>query len=96
MFLRVLEYYEGILTLTTNRVGLIDEAFKSRIHMSLHYPFLDLEQTKEIWTTFIRRARKAQPKLHIDEWQIIDFARAHMERLTDSDYGRSVDGKAPG
>lgn len=33
VFLRVLEYYAGILFLTTNRVGTFDEAFKSRIHM---------------------------------------------------------------
>jgi hypothetical protein len=36
VFLRVLEYYSGILFLTTNRVGTIDEAFKSRIHISLY------------------------------------------------------------
>ncbi|KAI8932326.1 hypothetical protein NX059_010520 [Plenodomus lindquistii] len=37
VFLRVLEYYEGILILTSNRVGTFDEAFKSRIQLSLHY-----------------------------------------------------------
>lgn len=37
VFLRVLEYYNGLLFLTTNRVGTIDEAFKSRIHLSLYY-----------------------------------------------------------
>ncbi|KAL8831184.1 MAG: hypothetical protein Q9170_005412 [Blastenia crenularia] len=31
VFLRILEYYDGILILTTNRVGMFDEAFKSRI-----------------------------------------------------------------
>jgi len=36
VFLRILEYYSGILFLTTNRVGTIDEAFKSRIHVSLY------------------------------------------------------------
>lgn len=35
IFLRALEYYSGILFLTTNRVGSIDEAFRSRIHMRL-------------------------------------------------------------
>ncbi|KIW97213.1 uncharacterized protein Z519_02605 [Cladophialophora bantiana CBS 173.52] len=38
VFLRVLEYYAGILFLTTNRIGDFDEAFASRIHMNLHYP----------------------------------------------------------
>ncbi|KAF2189528.1 hypothetical protein K469DRAFT_747594 [Zopfia rhizophila CBS 207.26] len=36
VFLRVLEFYSGILFLTTNRVGTMDEAFKSRIHISLY------------------------------------------------------------
>ena len=36
VFLRMLEYYSGILFLTTNRVGTMDEAFKSRIHISLY------------------------------------------------------------
>lgn len=35
VFLRMLEYYKGILFLTTNRIGTFDEAFKSRIHLSL-------------------------------------------------------------
>ena len=40
VFLRTLEYYSGILFLTTNRVGALDPAFKSRIHISLYYPNL--------------------------------------------------------
>ncbi|KAK6860718.1 hypothetical protein PG995_004354 [Apiospora arundinis] len=36
--LRVLEYYQGILFLTTNRPETIDYAFKSRIHLSIPYP----------------------------------------------------------
>ena len=35
VFLRILEYYKGLLFLTTNRVGSFDEAFKSRVHISL-------------------------------------------------------------
>jgi hypothetical protein len=35
VFLRMLEYYKGLLFLTTNRVGTFDEAFKSRVHISL-------------------------------------------------------------
>ncbi len=36
VFLRALEFYSGILFLTTNRVGTIDEALKSRIDLSLY------------------------------------------------------------
>lgn len=41
IFLRLLEYYKGILFLTTNRVDNIDAAFESRIHLSLQYEELD-------------------------------------------------------
>ncbi|KAK6217809.1 hypothetical protein LQW54_003096 [Pestalotiopsis sp. IQ-011] len=49
VFLRILEYYSGILFLTTNRVGDIDEAFRSRLHLSLYYPKLKKKQTKQIF-----------------------------------------------
>ncbi|TGO36450.1 hypothetical protein BHYA_0124g00110 [Botrytis hyacinthi] len=36
IFLRALEYHDGIIILTSNRVGTFDEAFKSRIQLALH------------------------------------------------------------
>lgn len=53
IFLRVLEYYEGILILTTNRVGTFDEAFKSRIQLAIHYPSLSQEDRMLIWSNFL-------------------------------------------
>ncbi|KAM0230508.1 hypothetical protein ACHAPO_009273 [Fusarium lateritium] len=55
VFLRVLEYYEGILILTSNRVGTFDEAFKSRIQLSLHYETLTKSQRRTIWSNFLQR-----------------------------------------
>lgn len=55
VFLRVLEYYEGILILTSNRVGTSDEAFKSRIQLALHYLVLGPYQRLRIWGNFINR-----------------------------------------
>jgi hypothetical protein len=52
IFLRMLEYYEGILFLTTNRVKQIDDAFHSRIHVSLHYPSLTAYGRRQIWKSF--------------------------------------------
>lgn len=49
VFLRMLEYYSGILFLTTNRVGAIDDAFRSRLHLILYYPKLTKTQTKQIF-----------------------------------------------
>jgi SpoVK/Ycf46/Vps4 family AAA+-type ATPase len=53
VFLRILEYYDGILILTSNRVGTFDEAFKSRVQLAVHYPALDEDGRFEIWQNFI-------------------------------------------
>ncbi|KAF0468700.1 P-loop containing nucleoside triphosphate hydrolase protein [Gigaspora margarita] len=40
IFLRLLEYYQGVIFLTTNRVITFDDAVCSRVNMFLHYPKL--------------------------------------------------------
>lgn len=55
IFLRMLEYYEGILFLTTNRVKNMDAAFQSRIHVSLEYPPLDADARAAVWRSFLGR-----------------------------------------
>ncbi|CAF9918061.1 MAG: hypothetical protein HETSPECPRED_003648 [Heterodermia speciosa] len=88
VFLRVLEYYSGILFLTTNRVGAFDQAFRSRIHMSLFYPRLDEDKTIKIWKMNLARARKTWgDNLSIDETdqkEILEFASSHFRDLNKS------------
>jgi len=57
VFLRVLEYYDGILILTSNRVGTFDQAFKSRIQLALHYENLTKPQRRKIWRNFFNRLK---------------------------------------
>lgn len=57
VFLRELEYYDGILILTTNRVGIFDEAFTSRFQLALLYPKLNEMQRLQIWRNFIGMLR---------------------------------------
>ncbi|RYP76413.1 hypothetical protein DL771_001852 [Monosporascus sp. 5C6A] len=98
IFLRILEYYRGILFLTTNRVGVIDEAFKSRIHVSLRYPSLDLPSTKSIWERLLNRIERdnrlaadaAQgsgsqpPKIVFNRDELMVFAEQHFSAHTAS------------
>ena len=83
VFLRVLEYFTGILFLTTNRVGAFDEAFKSRIHMSLYYPPLDWTQSKSIWEVNVKRlkAKRARrnEQMKIDEDRLFGYAKQHFD-----------------
>lgn len=56
VFLRLLEYYAGVLFLTTNRVGAFDEAFLSRISVCIRYPALDNERRALVWKSLLARA----------------------------------------
>ena len=89
VFLRVLEYYSGILFLTTNRVGAFDQAFRSRIHMSLFYPRIEEDATIKIWEMNIDRAREIWgDRLSIDESDregILKFASKHYRELAKSE-----------
>lgn len=53
IFLRTLEYYSGILFMTTNRVATFDDAFKSRIHVPLKYGQLDAASRERVWRNFL-------------------------------------------
>ncbi|KAM0279384.1 hypothetical protein ACHAQH_004649 [Verticillium albo-atrum] len=54
-FLRALEYYKGILFLTTNRVGTFDEAFISRIHVQIYYPDFEDAERDRLWGSFFEK-----------------------------------------
>ncbi|KAK0627316.1 P-loop containing nucleoside triphosphate hydrolase protein [Immersiella caudata] len=49
IFLTKLEYYQGILFMTTNRIQGIDHAFQSRIDLFLPYRDLDSAARRKVW-----------------------------------------------
>jgi hypothetical protein len=85
VFLRVLDYYTGILFLTTNRSGALDEAFKSRIHYKIYYPRLTKDQTLNIWKLNIQRLRHINEQseekrpLEIVDARVLDFAELQFD-----------------
>ncbi|KAI9146839.1 Secondary metabolism regulator LAE1 [Paramyrothecium foliicola] len=75
----------GDATLTKNALvsGALDEAFKSRIHLILYYPPLDIHQTMDIWEMNIERLGKIEKErrtdtderpMQINEREILRFA----------------------
>ncbi|KAF2792274.1 P-loop containing nucleoside triphosphate hydrolase protein [Melanomma pulvis-pyrius CBS 109.77] len=77
VFLRILEYHEGILILTSNRVGTFDEAFRSRIQLALHYPSLRPFQRQRIWQNFFDRLDSFK-----DDMVNIQDLQDHLEDLS--------------
>lgn len=91
MFLRCVEYYRGVLFLTTNRVGHFDDAFMSRIHVIIHYKTLSVEDRRKIWAQFFDKLEEDR-----DEFEITERARSYVfgkdsqgsDSDDDSDRGR--------
>lgn len=54
VFLRVLEYYQGIMFLTTNQIAEFDVAIPSRIHVAIRYESLKEKQMEAIFEGFLK------------------------------------------
>lgn len=57
VFLRLLEYYQGTMFLTTNRADNMDQAFDSRITLCLHFKELPRNDRKKIWVNLLSAAK---------------------------------------
>ena len=55
VFLRHLEYFQGIMFPTTNRVTAFDNAFRSRITFAMKFDDLSTNVKRKIWETFLQK-----------------------------------------
>lgn len=90
----MMEYYNGILFLMTNRPGVLDEAVKSRVHLSLLYKPFNLQQTMAISKMNIEKLKEREAQrgellgtspLYILQDPILEFAEKH--------YNDGIDGR---
>ena len=70
VLLRVLEYYQGIMILTTNRITSLDIAVQSRIHLAIRYDDLNDGYKQEIFKFFLDQppADRIRDREGIDRW----------------------------
>jgi SpoVK/Ycf46/Vps4 family AAA+-type ATPase len=78
VLIRILEYFQGILFLTSNRVKIFDEAFQSRIHIAIQYKELQEPQRIKIWKMWMQRNKE-----EIEDWDKI------MAEIEDGDIGKT-------
>lgn len=65
-FLRTLEYFNGLLFLTTNRANDVDDAIASRMVAMFKYEIPDEEQAKQLWTILSNQFELIIPEKRID------------------------------
>ena len=75
VFLRKLEYYQGIMLLTTNQVRDFDDAIQSRIHLALRYGPLGVDTRRGIWDTFLQSAITAKGRAEYTNEDLDNLAR---------------------
>lgn len=57
VFLRLLEYYRGVMFLTSNRAEEYNPAFTSRIHLHLHFESPNEQTRAKIWKNFLQDSK---------------------------------------
>lgn len=67
IFLKQLEYFQGILFLTSNRVGCFDEAIRSRLHLALMYLHPDESRRTLLWRQKLNTLPKEEIDFDLDE-----------------------------
>lgn len=87
--MRKLEYFNGILFLTTNRIGKIDQAISSRLHLILHYKRLKQPEIENVFRINIDRLRQSEKQraefsivqpLAVVESDIMQFVTDHCAK----------------
>ena len=74
----------SVTNIRTDRVGTFDEAFKSRIHMSLGYPPLDKKSTLKIWEMNITRTKSFfEDRLVVKDDEILEYAKKHFKKTVE-------------
>jgi hypothetical protein len=67
IFLKQLEYFQGILFLTSNRVDVFDQAIRSRLHLAMQYHAPDKERRALLWRQKLEHLPKGDIGFDVDK-----------------------------
>jgi len=75
VLLRVLEYFDGILILTTNRIKTFDIAVQSRVHLAVRYEQMPVDIRKRLFMNFLKQCKDSntEDKAAIEKWVDEEF-----------------------
>lgn len=67
IFLKQLEYFQGILFLTSNRVGVFDQAIRSRLHLAMQYHAPDESRRALLWNQKLEQLPNEEIRFDIEQ-----------------------------
>lgn len=67
VFLKELEYFSGVVFLTTNRIKSFDRAMKSRIHLALEYTPPGIETRQQLWEQILKSIPQEEIDIDIED-----------------------------
>lgn len=74
----MMEYFRGILILTTNRVGVFGEAILSRIHVKLRYGRLDKNARMTVWKNLFKKVNTRSVTAEISQQELDELVKKDL------------------
>jgi hypothetical protein len=94
IFLRELEYYRGIIFLTTNLYQTIDSAFRSRVNLHLLFKPLAPDAREQVWRKFLDRLPRAEAQVEaVDDKENPTIEKDAKENLSSDNQNEPGDTK---
>jgi SpoVK/Ycf46/Vps4 family AAA+-type ATPase len=90
IFLRELEYYRGIIFLTTNLYHTIDTAFRSRVSLHLLFKSLTREARETVWRKFLQRLPDSNRIIDVTDESPATGSTTPRNDGTDEDAGGEI------
>ena len=84
-FLRTLEYFHGLLFLTTNRVEDVDDAIASRCIATIRYVMPGTNEARQIWNVLSK-----QFEFSLED-ELVDELVSHFKNISGRDVERAVE-----
>ncbi len=81
MFLRLMDYYSGTMFLTTNRLGVVDDAVDSRLAFRIHYEDLTVLDRLHIWKPLLAEAHIELTDEVLEKLSLLDLDGRKIRNL---------------
>jgi AAA+ superfamily predicted ATPase len=78
VFLKHLEFFSGIVFLTTNRIKAFDPAMKSRIHLAIGYSSPESNMRAQLWRSFLARIPQNEMALDLQNMSYDDVVEEKL------------------